>query len=101
MQAVGHEAPTILLLSIVTGYIVIAWQFRALHDATSRAARSLKLMIATFLLCAMSGYIPTLLARAGVDYPHWAHLATHGLLVASTWAFILTRQAEELRKALD
>lgn len=92
--------PAFILVGIIIGYLVIAWQFRGLWTKTeskqSKAKLSLGLLIAVFVLCAISGYAPRI-----IEFPLVVHLATHCVLLTATWWFILTRQASKIAKALE
>jgi len=94
------HVPHFLLIAIIVSYLVIAWQFRGLWKKTdsknARAKTGLALLIAVFVLCSMSGYLPRV-----IHMPILIQDAFHVVLALASWWFILTRQAARIAEALE
>lgn len=95
-----HPEPVmqLFLVAIVSGYIIIAYQWFRLMVRTrmNYAKWALSFLIWIFLLCAMSGYAPGFL-----PIPYWMQIVSHGLLVIFTWAFIFTKQIHYIHRVLE
>lgn len=94
---------------IVIGCFVIAFQFylaRRPHNGhtlaiegqylRSRARRAFLQLLLIFLFSGVSGYLPRLIA-----FPMPLFVATHVLLAAATWWYILSRQAVVIAEAMS
>lgn len=82
---------------IIIGYLIIAWQFRGLWMGERSWARiGLGFLIAVFVLCACSGYLPGV-----ISVPVWVQKLTHIVLLGATWAFIISGTAITIEKKLD
>ena len=94
------HVPSFLLVAIIIAYFVIAWQFRGLWKKTeskkAKAKFGLALLIAVFVLCSLSGYLPRV-----VSIPILLQDASHVILAVASWWFILTRQAARIAEALE
>lgn len=93
-----------LLVGIIVGYLIIAWQFwrHSRNDHMGAAppvgsARSAFVRLMTiFILCSLCGYIPRLIP---VPIPVMVFL--HIALFAVTWRYILGRQVVLIAGALS
>ncbi len=93
------------LIGIIIGYLVIAWQFnraRAGYEEADnrdhtkdRAARACGQLIAIFVACALTGYLPRL-----INFPNAFFVASHGVLFLATWRYVFARNAAVIATAL-
>ena len=87
-----------LQVIIAIGYLFIAAQFlfASRQTKSSKAKRSLLLLIGTFVLCAFCGYLAHVM-----KIPFKVHFASEFILAAVTWSYVLTNQANVVIQGIE
>lgn len=86
-----------LLLIIILAYFGIAFQFWTRRRGTAgRATTALTQLVVIFVFCALCGYLPRL-----VPLPDPVLIASHAVLAAAAWAYLLAGQVDRLSVAVD
>lgn len=90
------QVPEFMLVLIVSGYLIIAFQFWSLLSSSGKAKKALLELISIFILCSVCGYLSRI-----VLIPVWLLNGLHCVLILFTYAFVFRHQASEIVKALN
>ena len=97
--AMTHNVTPVILVLIISGYLMIAWQFRSLWvslKGNQKARHALAYLIAIFMLCSFCGYFSHFLPKSYELIINIAHI----ILAFFTWVYIFTNQASIVLRLL-